>query len=124
MLRKNERGAAQLSSIISLIAIIGLAWAAWNLVPIYFDHYDFADKVNEICRTPKYRANTDEKIVDMVMKEVRERRLEAWIGKSNISVNTTETSRRIIITYEREAKVLPGWERIFEFEITSDQPLV
>jgi hypothetical protein len=124
MLRKNERGAAQLSSIISLIAIIGLAYAAWNLVPIYFDHYDFADKVNEICRTPKYRANTDEKIVDMVMKEVRERRLDPWIGKSQISVNTTETSRRIIITYEREAKVLPGWDRVLEFEITSDQPLV
>jgi len=121
---KNERGAAQLSSIISLLAIVALAWAAWNVGPVYYDHYDFADKVNEICRTPKYKANTDEKVMDMVMKEVRERRLDPYIGKGNIAVSTTDTSRRITITYEREAKVLPGWDRTFEFTINADQPLV
>lgn len=124
MRRKNERGAAQLSSIISLLALIGLAWAAWNVGPLYFDHYDFADKVNEIARTPKYKANTDEKVLDMVMKEVRERRLDPYIAKGNVSVITTETSRRIEISYERLAKVLPGWERTFEFTIHADQPLI
>ena len=121
---KNERGAAQVSSIISLFAIVALAFAAWNVGPLYFEHYDFADKVNEICRTPKYKANTDEKVIEMLMKEVRERRLDPYIGKGNIAVSTTDTSRRITITYERDSKVLPGWERTFEFTINSDQPLV
>jgi hypothetical protein len=124
MRRRYERGAAQLSSLISLVVLLGVAWAAWNVGPLYFDHYDFVDKVNEICRTPKYKANTDEKVVDMVMKEVKERRLDPYIGKGNIVVQTTETSRRITITYEREAKVLPGWERTFEFTVKSDQPLI
>jgi hypothetical protein len=124
MERRTERGAAQLSSIISLLAIIALAWAAWNVGPLFFAHYDFKDKVNEICRTPKFKANTDEKVIDMVMKEVRERRLDPYIGKGNITVNTTDTSRRITIEYEREATVLPGWERIFEFSINADQPLI
>jgi hypothetical protein len=124
MRRKAERGAAQLSSIISLLAIILLAWAAWNVGPLYFEHYDLQDKVNEIARTPKYRAPTNEKIIEMVLKEVRERRLTPYIDRSSISVSTTDTSRVIEISYERTAKVLPGWERSFEFTIKADQPLI
>ena len=58
------------------------------------------------------------------MKEVRERRLDDCIAKGNITVSTTDTSRRIDISYERLAKVLPGWERTFEFTIHADQPLI
>lgn len=123
MRRKGERGAAQLSSIISLVAVIAVAWAAWNVGPMYFENYDFADKVNEIARTPKYRA-TDEKIREMLTKEIRERRLEGYIARENIIIMTTETSRRIEISYERTGKVLPGWERTFEFNINADQPLI
>ena len=124
MRRKGERGAAQVSSIISLLVLIAVAWAAWNVGPMYFANYDFADKVNEIARTPKYRAPTDDKIRDMLTKEIRERRLDEFIVRENISVSTTDTSRRIEISYERTAKVLPGWERTFEFNIDADQPLI
>jgi hypothetical protein len=124
MERKGERGAAQLSSLISLVALVALGWAAWNIAPVYMDHYDFQDKVNEIARTPKYRVPTDDKVIDMVMKEVRERRLDPWIARANVVVITTDTSRRISISYEREANVLPGWEKIFPLEINADQPLI
>ena len=124
MRRKGERGAAQLSSIISLLALLALAWAAWNVGPMYFENYDFADKVNEIARTPKYRAPTEDKIRDLLTKEIRERRLDEFIARDNISIITTDTSRRIEISYERTAKVLPGWERTFEFVINADQPLI
>jgi len=124
MRRKNERGETQLTGIISLLALVAVAWAAWNIGPLYFEHYDFQDKVNEICRTPKYKAPTDEKVIDMVMKEVRERRLDDYIGRNQIAVRTTETSRLITINYERTAKPLPGWEKSFEFNIKADQPLI
>jgi hypothetical protein len=124
MRRDKERGETQFSGVISLLAIVALAWAAWNIGPLYYEHYDFQDKVNEICRTPKYKANTDEKVIDLVMKEVRERRLDEFIARSNILVRTTDFSRQITITYERTAKPLPGWEKTFEFTIKADQPLV
>jgi hypothetical protein len=124
MRRNGERGAAQLSSIISLLALLAVAWGAWNVGPMYFENYDFADKVNEIARTPKYKAQTEEKIRDMLTKEIRERRLDGFIARENITVITTDTSRRIDISYERTAKVLPGWERTFEFNINADQPLI
>jgi hypothetical protein len=121
---RNERGEGKLGGFIFLGLIIALAWAAWNVAPVYLSHYDLVDKVNEICRTPKYKANTDEKVLDMLMKEVRERRLDTWIGRENFRVSTTDTNRRIILAYERTAEVLPGWKRIFKFDFTSDQPLV
>ena len=124
MSSRNERGEGKFGGFIFLGLIIALAWAAWNVAPVYLNHYDLQDKVNEICRTPRYKANTDEKIQDMLMKEVRERRMDTWIGRDNFRISTTDTSRRITLTYERPAEVLPGWKRIFKFDFVSDQPLV
>jgi hypothetical protein len=121
---RNERGEGRLGGFIFLALIIALAWAAWNIAPVYLNHYDLQDKVNEICRTPRYKAQTDEKVMDMLMKEVRERRMDTWIGRENFRISTTDTGRRIILTYERKAEVLPGWKRVFKFDFTSDQPLV
>jgi hypothetical protein len=121
---RKERGEGRLSSFIFLALVIALAWAAWNVAPVYLNHYDLVDKVNEICRTPRYKARTDERIFEMLMKEVRERRMDEWIGRENFRVSTTDTSRRIILNYERTAEVLPGWKKVFVFDVTLDQPLV
>jgi hypothetical protein len=122
--RNGERGEGQISSFLTLAVIVALGWAAWNVAPIYIDHYSFQDKVIEIARTPVYKARTDEKILDMLMKEVRERRLNDWIDRNNFQILTTETSRRITVTYARPAKVLPGWEQAFHLRIDADQPLI
>jgi hypothetical protein len=124
MRRGNERGEGQASSFIMLAIIVAAGFAAWNVAPVYLDHYSLVDKVNEIARTPRYRAPTDERISEMLMKEVRERRLDSWITARNFRISTTDTSRRINLAYEREAKILPGWKKIFKFEFQADQPLV
>ena len=121
---RSERGEGRVGGFIFLGLIIALAYAAWNVAPVYMAHYDLVDKVNEIARTPRYRAQTDEKVMDMLMKEVRERRLDAWINRQSFQISTTETSRRIRLYYEREAQVLPGWKKVFKFDFTADQPLV
>ena len=121
---RSERGEGRVGGFIFLGLIIALAYAAWNVAPVYMAHYDLVDKVNEIARTPRYRAQTDEKVMDMLMKEVRERRLDSWINRQSFQISTTETSRRIRLYYEREAQVLPGWKKTFKFDFTADQPLV
>jgi len=121
---RKEKGEGRVGGFIFLALMIALAWAAWNVAPVYLNHYDLQDKVNEICRTPRYKAPTEERILDMLMKEVRERRMDTWINRSSFRVSTTETGRRIILYYERSAEVLPGWKRVFKFDFTSDQPLV
>jgi len=121
---RKERGEGKLGGIIALALIFGAAYAAWNVAPAYMDHYDFVDKINEICRTPKYKAPTEDKIIEMLMKEVRNRRLDTWIGPSSFKVNTVDTSRRIALTYEREVQLLPGMKKKLKFDFTSDQPLI
>jgi hypothetical protein len=121
---RSERGEGKLGGLIALALILGAAYAAWNVAPAYMDHYDFVDKVNEICRTPRYKAPDDDKIIDMLMKEVRNRRLDTWIGRNSFRVSTVETGRRITLSYEREVQILPGMKKKLKFDFTADQPLV
>ena len=124
MRRKSEKGEGKLGGFILLAVVAALGLAAWNVAPVYLDHYDFVDKVNEICRTPRYKAKTDERVMEMLMKEVTERRMTDWVGPDSFTVSTTETSRQIRLYYEREVDVLPGWKKTLKFEALADQPLI
>jgi hypothetical protein len=124
MQSRNQKGEGRMGGLIFLALLVAMAYAAWNVAPAYLAHYDFVDKVNEICRTPKYKAPDDDRIMEMLLKEVRNRRLDDWIKPGSFRISTTETSRRIILRYEREVQVLPGWKKRLKFDFQSDQPLV
>jgi len=123
--RVREKGEARLSSLIAFVVLVAFGLAAWNLVPVYFAHYDFVDKVNEICRTPAYKARFgDKSIMDMLMKEVQERRLGKWIGPESFLITSSTSSRQIELYYEREVEILPGFKRTLKFSFKADQPLI
>jgi hypothetical protein len=118
---RNERGEGRLSTFIWLVVIAASLYAAWNVFPIYVANYTLKDKMSEIARTPRGQVS-DEKVVDLLMKEVKELDLYNYIGKSNFRVTTLETSRKISCDYEREGQVLPGWKHTFRFSNYVDQP--
>ena len=120
---RRERGEARLSSIIWLVVLIGFGYAVWHVGPVYFAGYSLVDKMNEMARAPKYN-HPDEKILDNLMKEVRERRLDQWIVRSDFKVNTLDHSRRISVEYDVPIEVLPGWTRNFHFKHDVDQPII
>ncbi len=123
--RKSERGEGKLGGLILLVVLLAGGLAAWNVVPAYYDHYDFVDKVNEICRTPKFKVRQgDESIRKMLMDEVSKRRLGTWIGPESFLVTTSDSSRQIQLYYEREVEVLPGFKKLFKFDFKADQPLI
>jgi len=123
--RKSERGEGKLGGLILLVVVLAGGLAAWNIVPVYFDHYDFVDKVNEICRTPPYKVRQgDEGIKKMLMDEVAKRRLGTWIGPESFAVTSSSSSRQIELYYEREVEVLPGFKKTFKFDFKADQPLI
>ncbi len=125
MRRTSEKGEGRTGGFILLAAMLAVGLAAWNVAPAYYDFYDFKDKINEICRTPKYKVrNSDEGIMKMLMDEVTRRRLNKWIGPENFTVSTTDTSRQIRLYYEQEVEVLPGWKKTLKFDFTADQPLI
>jgi hypothetical protein len=124
MTRRSERGEGRLGSLILLVLLVAVGLAAWNLIPVYWEHYDFKDKVNEICRQPRYKARNDQEVMNMLMKEVTERRLTPWINQQSFDISTTETSRQIHVHYERPVEILPGFKRTLIFDYTADQPLI
>ena len=124
MRRCSERGEGQVGTLILLALVAAVGLAAWNVIPIYYEHYDFTDKVEEICRTPKYKARTEKVLQDMLMKEVANRRLGEWIGPESFTISENDRSRIIDLYYEREITVLPGWKINKVFEYTADQPLI
>lgn len=125
MERRRERGEGKLGGLILLVVLLAGGLAAWNVVPVYYDHYDFIDKVNEICRTPAFKARKgDESIKEMLMSEVSKRRLGAWIGPESFAITSSSSSRQIELYYEREVEILPGFKKLFKFDFKADQPLV
>jgi hypothetical protein len=125
MKRRAERGEGKLGGLILLVVLAAVGLAAWHVAPVYFEHYDFVDKVNEICRAPRHMTRKgDETVMKMLMDEVQRRRLGEWIGPESFDISTTDHDRRIKLYYEREIEVLPGWKRTFKFDFTADQPLI
>jgi hypothetical protein len=126
MRRLREKGEGKIGGLVLLVLALAVGLAAWNVAPVYFDHYDMTDKVNEICRAPRHvtQRGGDETIMKMLMDEVAKRKLGTWIGPESFQVTTTPQSRQIELYYEREVEVLPGWKHTFKFEYNADQPLI
>jgi len=99
------------------------AYALWNVVPVYYDHYNLSDKVLEVSRLhPGVRGNKDDDLKEKIMKFVRETRMDGYVYPQNIKMNTRDSSRTIIVEYTREALVLPGFKHIFTRRIEVDSP--
>ena len=126
MRRKSERGDGKLGGLILLVVVLAVGLAAWSLIPVYYAHYDFTDKVNEICRSPRHvtQRGGDQTIMKMLMDEVVKRRLGEWVGPESFTVSTTPHDRQIDLYYEREVEILPGWKKTLKFEYTADQPII
>ena len=118
-----QRGEGKLSGIIWLVLLAAVAFAAWNVAPVYFANYSLVDKMNEIARLP--RSNTDQKLQDMLYKQgVVEFGLQMYLPREGFKISTYEGGRTITCEYDREAEVRPGWKKIFHFENKVEQPLI
>jgi hypothetical protein len=120
---RSQRGEGRLSSIVWLLVFAVGIWAAWHALPPYVANFALNDKMNEIARSPR-GTTTDEKVVDMLMKYVREERLDGYIQRPMFQVSTVETNRRITLEYDREVEILPGFKKKLHFTNRVEQPLI
>ncbi len=123
MSRRNQKGEGKLGTLLVLVLLAAIGLAAWNVAPVYIDHYGYTDKVEQICRTPRYRGG-DEEIRRLLMEEARRKYLDEWIYPESFRIRTTDRGRRIEFEYQREAEILPGWKKTFKFSYTAEQPLI
>lgn len=116
-----QRGEGRFGGLVSMALFAAFCYAAWNVAPVYLADYNLGDKMVEICRLTRAQ-NTDERIAELLMKEVREQDLSDFIPKGSFKIETREGARRISVEYERSVKVLPGWVRTFRFSHKVDEP--
>jgi hypothetical protein len=119
----SERGEGKLSSLFALAVFAAAILALWNVGPVYIDDFALKDKMNEIARAPR-GTHPDDKILEMLMRYVREERIDQYVQRTAFKISTLETSRRITVDYKREAQILPGWKHTFSFHNQVDQPLI
>jgi hypothetical protein len=120
---RSERGEGKLSSLFALAVFAAAILALWNVGPVYIDDFALKDKMNEIARAPR-GTHPDDKILEMLMRYVREERIDQYVQRTAFKISTLETSRRITVDYKREAQILPGWKHTFSFHNQVDQPLI
>jgi hypothetical protein len=120
---RNERGEGRLGTVIWLLIVAGVAYAGWNLIPVYFSNYNFADKMTELARAPKY-SHPDDRIESELIKAAQENHLEDFIKARTCKINTLEVRRVITCEYDRVVQILPGVKHTFHFKSEADQPLI
>jgi GH15 family glucan-1,4-alpha-glucosidase len=119
----SERGEGKLSSLFALAIFAAAVLALWNVGPVFIDDFALKDKMNEIARAPR-GTHPDEKVLELLMRYVREERIDGYVQRTAFKISTLETSRRITVDYKREAQILPGWKHVFAFHNQVDQPLI
>jgi hypothetical protein len=123
MLRGNERGEGKMGTIFGLLLLAGVLFAVFHVGPVFWDHFQLVDKMNELARAPRWN-HPDDRIYELLQKYVREERLDAWVGRNSFTISTVETGRRISVVYHRQTEILPGVKYDFQFNKQVDQPLV
>jgi hypothetical protein len=106
----------------SLLVLVALGHSALKVLPPYLTHHRLHDQLVEIARMPV--AGDPPRLRTALMRAVEERRLEAYIRESDLSVESRGSSRRITCRYQVPVELLPGRMRVFQFQIDVEQPVV
>jgi hypothetical protein len=59
----------KLKGLIGILIVVGIFYAAWNLIPPYFNNYQLQDALDDIARKNSYTQTTDEEIRKSVVKK-------------------------------------------------------
>src|ERR1700743_1845495 len=59
----------KIKGLIGLLFIVGIFYAAWNLIPPYFNNYQLQDALDDIARKNSYTRSTDDDIRKSVVSK-------------------------------------------------------
>jgi len=122
---RGERGEGQFGSIVMLVVFILLALAAKDLGPIYWENYQFEDKITEIAGRFPPNKEGDTRALAAVKKAVDEAGLLQWLDPSTCTVTSAGGIgglRTVSCTYTRDYKLF-GSRKEKTFEVTASRPM-
>src|SRR5262245_7281890 len=78
----------KLKSLIGIVVIVGGFYYAWNIVPPYYNNYQFQDDLDDIARRNSYTSKTDDDIKQMVMVKARSSGISVKEEQVTVTRNT------------------------------------
>ena len=123
--RPTERGEGQIGSIVMLIVLIALAVAAANIGPVYWDNYQFQDRLTTIAGSFPPNKEGDVRAMAALKKAVGEAGLLAYLDPDDCTVTSAGGLgglRTVSCTYSREYKLF-GSTKTVTFENTVSRPM-
>jgi hypothetical protein len=123
--RKNERGEGQIGSMIGLVVMIALAVAAFNIGPLYWQNYQFEDRITAIAGNFPPNKDGDIRAMAAVRGAVAESELLPYLDPETCTVTSAGGIgglRTVSCTYTREYKLF-GNRKSVTFEVTVSRPM-
>ncbi len=124
-MRSTERGEGQIGSIVMLIVLIALAMAAANAGPVYWDNYQFQDRLTTIAGSFPPNKDGDTRAMAAIKKAVGEAGLLEYLDPADCTVTSSGGlggMRTVSCTYTREYKIF-GSRKSVTFENTISRPM-
>lgn len=120
-----ERGEGQIGSIVMLIVLIAIALAAANIGPMYWENYQFEDRLTTIAGSfpPNQEGNVRAKAA--IKNAVEEAGLSAYLDADTCTVTSQGGIgglRTVSCTYTREYKLF-GSRKTKTFENSVSRPM-
>lgn len=121
----SERGEGQIGSIIMLGVFIALAIAAAQVGPIYWDNYQFEDRLTSIAGRFPPNKESDARALAAVKEAIEDSGMSGYLDVSNCSVTSQGGIgglRTVSCTYTREYKLF-GSRKTVTFENMVSRPM-
>jgi predicted small integral membrane protein len=99
----------KLKGVIALLVVAGAIYVAWNMVPPYFNNYQFQDDVDDVARRFSYLNKTEDDIREAVIKKatsdnitLREEQITITRGTDGIGITVRYRVHVDMIMFPRD----------------------
>ncbi len=88
---------SKLNGLIGLLVIAAGFYIAWNMIPPYFNHYNFQDGLDDIARKETYNGAKDDDIKQMVVLKAKS--MDIPIKEDQVTVSRNGNNLGISVKY-------------------------
>ena len=94
----------KIKALIGIVFVVGCFYVAWNLVPPYFNNYQFQDALDDIARKNSYTTLSEDDIKKMVVTKADTEDIK--LKEDQVSVTRTRDGLGISVKYRIHVEML------------------
>jgi len=94
----------KIKGLIGLVVIVGSFYVAWNMIPPYFNNYQFQDTLDDIARRNSYTSMTEDDIKKIVITKAQDDNIK--LKEDQIVVTRTPSGLGISVKYRIHVEMI------------------